>query len=252
VARIAVVIPALNEEAAIGLVVGALPPMGADVIVVDNGSSDRTAETARAAGARVVQEPRHGYGQACLAGIAAAGGADVVAFLDGDFSDDPGQLPQVLAPLLAGEADVVIGSRVRGRSEPGAHPWHAVLGTHACVGLMNALIGTRATDLGPFRAVTAAALRTMDMQDRGFGWTVEMQIKGRLHGLRVLEVPVDYRCRRGGHSKVSGSVSGTVRAALKILGTIVRYAWSGVPASPASIAAAETLRPPATDHTGRA
>jgi glycosyltransferase involved in cell wall biosynthesis len=247
------VIPALNEEAAIGLVVRALPPLGADVVVVDNGSADRTAERAREAGARVVREERHGYGQACLAGIAAAKDADVVAFLDGDFSDDPGQLPRVLAPLLAGEADLVIGSRVRGNSEPGAHPWHAVLGTHVCVALMNGLIGTRATDLGPFRGVTASALRILDMQDRGFGWTVEMQIKARLHGLRVLEVPVDYRCRRGGHSKVSGSVSGTVRAALKILATIVRFAWSGVPASPPSISAvADPLVPRATDQPGRA
>jgi glycosyltransferase involved in cell wall biosynthesis len=249
--RVVVVIPALNEEAAIGLVVEALAPLGADVVVVDNGSTDRTAERARGAGARVVPEPRHGYGQACLAGIAVAGGADIVAFLDGDFSDDPSQLPQVLAPLLADRADLVIGSRTGGRMEPGAHPWHAVLGTHACVGLMNLLIGTRATDLGPFRAITAPALRTLDMQDRGFGWTVEMQIKARLHGLRVCEVPVDYRCRRGGHSKVSGSVSGTVRAALKILGTIVRYAWTGVP-RPAAPAEAAKLVPPATDEPGRA
>jgi hypothetical protein len=116
---------------------------------------------------------------------------------------------------------------------------------------MNLLIGTRATDLGPFRAVTAPALRTLRMQDRGFGWTVEMQIKARLHGLRVREVPVDYRCRRGGTSKVSGSVSGTVRAALKILGTIVRYAWTGVPAPAAARAAAE-MGTPATDEPGRA
>jgi glycosyltransferase involved in cell wall biosynthesis len=253
VPRIAVVIPALDEETAIGLVVGAVPPMGVDVVVVDNGSRDHTAERAAEAGARVVREPRAGYGQACLAGIAAVPDADVVAFMDGDFSDDPRQLPDVLAPLLAGEADLVIGSRVRGTMEPGAHPWHAVLGTHACVGLMNLLIGTKASDLGPFRALTRDALRTLDMQDRGFGWTVEMQIKARLHGLRVCEVPVDYRCRRGGHSKVSGSASGTVRAALKIVGTIARFALSGLPAPrPAAMTpATDPLGPRATDHPGR-
>ncbi len=150
--RVAVIIPALDEEAAIGLVLAELPPLAQDVIVVDNGSRDRTPEIARAAGARVVREPRRGYGQACLAGIAAAPGADIVAFLDGDHSDYPAQLGDVLAPILAGKADLVIGSRGLGRRAPGAQPRHAVLGTRFCVGLMNLLVGTRASDLGPFRA----------------------------------------------------------------------------------------------------
>jgi len=223
--RIAVIIPAVDEEEAIGLVLAELPPVVSEVIVVDNGSSDRTAEVARAGGARVVHEPRRGYGQACLAGIAAAEGADVIAFLDGDHSDYPVQLVDVLAPILAGEADLVIGSRALGRRAPGAHPPHAVLGTRLCVGLMNLVAGTRATDLGPFRAITAEALRRLDMRDRNFGWTVEMQLKAARRGLRVREVPVDYRPRIG-RSKVSGTVSGTFRAGAKILGTIARHTLS--------------------------
>jgi glycosyltransferase involved in cell wall biosynthesis len=220
--RIAVVIPALDEEGAIGRVVADIPRLVSRVVVVDNGSKDRTAEVARAAGAEVVHEPRRGYGQACLTGIAAAGDADVLAFLDGDYSDFPGQLAEVVAPLLAGEADLVIGSRHLGRRAAGAHPLHAVLGTRFCVGLMNLLFGTRATDLGPFRAITAEALRRLDMRDRNFGWTVEMQVKAALQGLRVVEVAVDYRPRIG-RSKVSGTLVGTVRAGTKILGTLARY-----------------------------
>ena len=221
--RIAVVIPALDEEDAIGLVIREIPPVVSDIVVVDNGSRDRTADVARAAGARVVVEPRRGYGQACLSGIAAVPEADVVAFLDADHSDYPAQLVDVLAPILAGEADFVVGSRTLGRRAHGAHPFHAVLGTRLCVGLMNLLIGTRATDLGPFRAITAPALRDLGMRDRNFGWTVEMQVKAARRGLRVREVPVDYRPRIG-RSKVSGTVSGTVRAGAKILGTIARHA----------------------------
>ncbi len=221
--RVVVVIPAVDEEEAIGRVLAEIPPVASEVIVVDNGSRDRTAQVARAAGARVVAEPRRGYGQACLTGIAAAGDADVIAFLDGDYSDYPAQLDRVVAPLLAGEADLVIGSRRRGRQAPGAHPWHAVLGTRLCVRLMNLLIGTDATDLGPFRAIAGPALRALDMRDRGFGWTVEMQVKARRRGLRVREVPVDYRPRLG-RSKISGTLSGSLRAGSRILGTIARHA----------------------------
>jgi glycosyltransferase involved in cell wall biosynthesis len=221
--HIAVVIPAVDEEAAIGLVVREIPPLVAEIVVVDNGSRDRTAEVAAAAGARVVREQRRGYGQACLAGIAAAPEAEIYVFLDGDHSDDPAQLGELLAPILDGEAELVIGSRTLGRRAPGAQPWHAVLGTRFCVGLMNLLIGTRATDLGPFRAITREALGRLQMQDRNFGWTVEMQLKAARQRLRVREVPVDYRPRLG-RSKISGTVSGTLRAALKILGTIARHA----------------------------
>ena len=221
--RVVVVIPALDEEEAIGHVLAEIPPLVARVVVVDNGSRDRTAQVATAAGGLVVHEPRRGYGQACLAGIAAAADADVVAFLDGDHSDHPAQLPDVLAPILRGEADLVIGSRLRGRRQPGAHPWHAVAGTRLCVFLMNRLVGTRATDLGPFRAITMPALRSLDMRDRDYGWTVEMQVKARRRGLRVVEVPVDYRPRVG-QSKISGTLSGSLRAGTRILRTIARHA----------------------------
>ncbi len=222
-ARISVIIPAVDEEDAIGLVIAEIPTSVHEVIVADNGSRDRTAEVARAAGARVVSEPRRGYGRACLAGIAAADGPDVFAFLDGDRSDYPAQLEDVVAPILEGRADMVIGSRNLGRRQAGAHPWHAVLGTKACVAFMNLTAGSRATDLGPFRAITAEALGQLEMSDPNYGWTVEMQIKAARAGLRVVEVPVDYRPRIG-RSKVSGTVSGTVKAGSKILALIARYA----------------------------
>ena len=222
-ARISVIIPAVDEEEAIGLVITEIPATVHEVIVVDNGSRDRTAEVARAAGARVVSEPRRGYGRACLVGIAAADRPDVIVFLDGDRSDYPAQLPEVVAPILEGRADMVIGSRTLGRHEPGAHPWHAVFGTRLCVGFMNLTAGSRATDLGPFRAIAAEPLRQLDMRDTNYGWTVEMQIKAARTSLRVVEVPVDYRSRIG-RSKVSGTVSGTVKAGTKILALIARYA----------------------------
>jgi len=221
--RLTVIIPAVDEEEAIGHVLSEIPPLVGEVIVVDNGSKDRTAEVARAAGARVVHEARRGYGSACLAGIAAATGPDVLVFLDGDYSDYPAQLVDVVAPILEDRADLVIGSRTLGRHQAGAHPWHSVLGTRLCVAYMNLVVGSRATDLGPFRAITARALRRLDMRDPDFGWTVEMQMKAARSGLRVVEVPVDYRPRIG-RSKVSGTVSGSVRAGAKILGLITRQA----------------------------
>jgi len=223
---VALIIPALDEEQAIGRVLAEVPPGMAEVIVVDNGSRDATADVARAAGARVVREPQRGYGQACLAGIAAAGGVEVLAFLDGDHSDDPARLPDLVAPILAGQADLVIGSRSLGRRAPGSQPWHAVAGSRFCVGLMNRLIGTRATDLGPFRAISSASLERLGMSDRDYGWTVEMQIKACRQGLRVQELPVDYRPRIG-RSKVSGTVKGSVGAGVKIVGTILRHALAG-------------------------
>jgi glycosyltransferase involved in cell wall biosynthesis len=223
--RIVVIIPALDEEGAIARVIGQIPPPASEVVVVDNGSRDQTAEVARRAGARVVGEPRRGYGQACLTGIAATPDADVYVFLDGDASDHPEQLPEIVAPILSGVADLVIGSRTLGRRLPGAHPWHAVLGTRLCVVLMNRLVGTRATDLGPFRAITASSLRSLGMSDRGFGWTVEMQVKAERHRLRVVEVPADYRPRIG-RSKVSGTLGGSLKAGARILGVIARHALS--------------------------
>ncbi len=222
-ARVVAVIPALDEEESIADVVCALPPLVAETIVVDNGSRDRTAEVARSAGAHVVFEPRRGYGQACLAGIAAAEGADVLVFLDGDGSDDPARVQDLVACVLEGRADLAIGSRSLGRREKGAQPWHAVLGTRLCVGLMNLLAGTSATDLGPLRAISAAALRRLGMRDRNYGWTAEMQVKAARLGLRVAELKVAQRRRTGGRSKVSGSARGTLGAATKIVATILRY-----------------------------
>lgn len=227
VSRVVAIIPALDEEETIGAVVRELRPLVSETIVVDNGSRDLTAERAREAGARVVQEPRRGYGQACLAGIAAAGEADAILFLDGDGSDDPADAARVLLPVLEARADLVVGSRLRGAAQPGSHPWHAVLGTRLCVGLMNLLAGSSATDLGPFRAISVSALRRLQMADRDYGWTVEMQVKAARRGLRVLEVPVSYRPRGGGRSKVSGTVRGTIGAGTKIIVTILRHARSG-------------------------
>ncbi len=224
--HIVALIPALDEEATIGGVVSALGDVASRVIVVDNGSRDGTTDVARAAGAEVVREPRRGYGQACLAGIAAAPEADVFLFLDGDGSDDPAQAADVLAPILSGTADLVIGSRVLGGLDPRSHPWHAVFGTRLCVGLLNLVSGARATDLGPFRAIRAPALASLGMADRDYGWTVEMQVRAAFAGLRVVEVPVRHRPRQGGRSKVSGTLRGTLGAATKILFTILRHAGS--------------------------
>jgi hypothetical protein len=250
--RIVVVIPALDEEEAIPSVVREVPAVVDEVIVVDNGSRDGTAAAAREAGATVVSEPRRGYGSACRAGIAAAGGADVIVFLDGDRSDYPAQLVDVVRPILDGRADLVIGSRTLGRREAGAHPRHAVLGTRACVALMNVLAGSRATDLGPFRAITADALRRLDVRDRSYGWTVEMQVKAARRGLRVVEVPVDYRPRLG-RSKVSGTLRGTLGAGTKIVATILRYATPRDFGRPGPDASAGTADPssPAADGAPR-
>jgi hypothetical protein len=222
--RIAVVIPALNEEKSLPLVLAALPEVD-HVVVVDNGSTDRTAEVARAAGARVVSEPRRGYGSACLAGIAALKEPEVVVFVDADFSDHPEELPLLVKPIMEGRADLVIGSRVLGTRERGALLPQARFGNALACFLMRILYGHRYTDLGPFRAVRFDALNRLGMRDRDFGWTVEMQVRALRQGLRVAEVPVSYR-RRVGASKITGTVSGTLRAGYKILFTIFRHALS--------------------------
>lgn len=229
---IAVVIPALNEENSLPLVLGDLPA-GLDVIVVDNGCTDRSAEVARASGAHVVAEPERGYGSACLRGIAELarreqGPPDIVVFLDADYSDHPDELPSVTAPIIEGTHDFVIGSRLAGNRERGAMPPQAVWGNRLACFLMRILFGAQHTDLGPFRAIRWSSLEALGMCDRNFGWTVEMQIKAARAGLRTMEVPVSYR-RRVGVSKISGTVIGTIRAGYKILYTIARYGLARAP-----------------------
>lgn len=221
-----VVIPALDEEASLPFVLAALPhPPVRRVVVADNGSADGTARVAREGGAVVVPAARRGYGSACLAGLAHLRANDppaIVAFVDADYSDHPEELPLLLAPLLAGTADLVIGSRVSGKHERGALLPQARAGNLVACLLIRLLYGHRYTDLGPFRAARWEALERLSMSDPDFGWTAEMQVKALRHGLRVTEVPVRYR-RRVGVSKITGTLQGTVRAGYKILWTVLRY-----------------------------
>ena len=225
------VIPALDEEEALPGVLDELAATAVrHVVVVDNGSRDATVAVARAGGAHVVAEAHRGYGAACLRGIAAARAlaprADVLVFLDADGSDDPAELARLVAPITDGSADFVIGSRVL----DGAHVERGALSPQARAGnlvatlLIRALYGARHSDLGPFRAIRFDALERLEMRDLDFGWTAEMQVKAIRRGLRVAEVPASWRRRRGGHSKISGTVSGVVRAGYKILTTIARHA----------------------------
>ena len=225
--KIAVIIPALNEAGNIKpLVAEVLETMPVRVIVVDNGSSDETAEEARAAGAEVVYEPRRGYGYACAAGTAAARDAHLLAFLDGDYSSLPSELPAILTPILSDEADLVLGSRPLGHIAPGAMPPQQRFGNWLASRLMNVLYGLSVTDLGPYRAIRQALLESLDMQEMTYGWPTEMMVKAARRGARIVEVPVSYHSRRAGRSKVSGTVRGTILAAWFILGVTLRYAWS--------------------------
>ena len=224
-----VIIPAFNEEQSIAKVLAEIPEgLVREVIVVDNNSTDHTGEVARAAGATVLREPRHGYGHACLAGMAhsfarpAAEQADIIVFLDGDHSDYPEEMPLLLAPILRGEADMVIGSRALGQRETGSMMPQQIFGNWLATSLLRRLYGAHFTDLGPFRAIRREALQRIGMADTTYGWTVEMQLKAAKLKLRNTEVPVRYR-RRIGTSKVSGTVRGTLGAGYKILWTIFRY-----------------------------
>ncbi len=222
--RVAVIIPALNEEASLPRVLEAIPcGLVEQILVVDNGSTDRTAEVAAAKGAKVIQEARRGYGSACLAGMARLREhpPDIVVFLDGDFSDHPEEIESLLAPIREAGCDLVIGSRVLGSAEPGALLPQARAGNLLAVFLLRVLYGARYTDLGPFRAVRFGRLLELGMEDRAYGWTVEMQARAALAGWKTTEVPVSYR-RRIGRSKITGTVQGTVRAGIAILRTLVR------------------------------
>lgn len=206
---------------------GAVPrDVVSQVIVVDNGSTDRTAEQARAAGATVVTQLERGYGAACHAGLIASEGADLLVYLDGDRSDVPDETPLILDPILKGQADLVIGSRLAGHREPGAMPPHALFGNWLASKVLRALYGVRITDLGSFRAIRRKVLVELGMRERTFGWPVEMIAKAARRGYRVVEVPVTYR-RRIGRSKVAGTVKGSLLAAYYIFATAFRYArWN--------------------------
>jgi glycosyltransferase involved in cell wall biosynthesis len=234
-----VVVPALNEEESLPLVLDALPKeLGCRVVVCDNGSTDATPKVARGAGATVVREEQRGYGIACLTALSEVRGQqardeDIVVFLDADFSDDPTQLPELIAPLLEDRADLVIGSRVLGRREEGALLPQARWGNWLATRLIDWITGVRFTDLGPFRAIRWGGLESLRMEDEAFGWTVEMQLKAASWGLRCTEVPVDYRVRVG-QSKITGTVRGTVLASATILSILARWAWRKHRATPAS------------------
>ncbi|HEX8907896.1 MAG TPA: glycosyltransferase family 2 protein [Anaeromyxobacteraceae bacterium] len=224
--RVSVVIPALDEEASIGAVIRSIPaPLVSEILVVDNGSTDRTAARALEAGARVVREPVRGYGRACRAGVEAVSPlAEVVVFLDGDGSDCPEVMGRLLAPLASGTHDFVIGSRVRGEREPGSMNLAQLLAGRLAGACLRLLYGVRYTDMGPFRAIRRDALAGLAMREETYGWNLEMQMKAARRGLRVLELPVPHRRRRGGRSKVSGHLAGTARAGFRILGTLARVA----------------------------
>ena len=226
-ARVALVIPVIDEGATIAGVVRAVPRDVIDeIIVVDGGSRDDTVAAARAAGARVIVEPRAGYGAACLAGVRAAGDCDVIAFIDGDGSDDPRDLSRVVAPILFDDRDFVVGSRTRGRREKGSMGAHQLLAGRLAGLAMRALYGVRYTDMGPLRAIRREALEKLNMRERTYGWNLEMQMRAARAGLRILELPVAHRNRAGGSSKVAGSLRGTLRASWNLASTFVRVAKS--------------------------
>ena len=222
--RIGVIIPALNEAKAIAKVLAEVPAWADVTVVADNGSADATADVARQCGATVVHEPAGGYGAACLAGMAAIRDCHIIVFLDGDYSDYPEQMDRLVDPIVAGDADLVIGSRRLGTAAPGALTPQQRFGNWLACGLISLFWGVTYTDLGPFRAIRHEELRRIGMQDRAFGWTVEMQLRAIQYGLAVKDVPVDYRPRIG-HSKISGTLRGTILAGHAILGTIFRTAW---------------------------
>lgn len=223
--RISVIIPALNEEQAIGAVVREVPgDLVAEIIVADNGSTDRTAEVARAAGARVIREPTQGYGAACAAGARAAQDADILVFLDGDRSDHPAEMPAILRPIVDDTADLVIGSRIDGLTEAGALTSQQRFGNRLVTWLLRRLYGVTLTDIGPFRAVRAETLRDLGMEHQTYGWPVEMVVKAAKKGYRIVNVPVSCR-KRIGKSKVAGTMKGSLLAGYHLLSTTLRYAW---------------------------
>ena len=224
---VSVVVPALNEEEPIADVVRECLATGvpSEVIVADNGSTDRTAERARAAGAKVVSQPTRGYGRACAAGVhAIAPECEVVVFLDGDGSDCPEFIPDLVAPIARGTHDFVIGSRVRGKREPGSMNLQQIFAGRFAGWLLSILYGVHYTDMSPFRAIRRDALEKIGMREKTYGWNLEMQMRVARAGLRILEIPVNHRCRAGGVSKVSGTFRGTFIAGARIIATLIRIA----------------------------
>ena len=223
-----VIIPALNEEEPIAKVVRAVAAtkIPSEIIVVDNGSTDQTAERARSAGARAVAEPQRGYGRACSAGVRALSPeCDTVVFLDGDGSDCPEFINELVDPILAGKYDFVIGSRTRGKREPGSMNVQQILSGRIAGVILRLLYGVRYTDMCPFRAIRRDALEQLGMREQTYGWNLEMQMKAARAGLRILEVPVNHRRRAGGESKVSGTLRGTFVAGTRIVATLLRVAF---------------------------
>jgi len=228
-AGVAVIIPTFNEAASIAGLIAELPRNVVDrVIVVDGGSSDGTAEVARRAGADVIAVGR-GYGLACLAGAEAAAGAAIVVFMDGDGADDPAGIAAMVAPIRSGDYDFVIASRARGEREPGSMAWHQILAGLVAGRLTGLLYGVRYTDMCAFRAIRRDTLLALGMREMTYGWNLEMQMRVARGGLRVLEVPVAYRRRSGGESKVAGSLRGSVKAGLRIVATFARVAAEPAP-----------------------
>lgn len=235
---VAVIIPAFNEEQSLPAVLSAIPRDRCPVvIVVDNASTDQTAVRARAAGAITVHEPRRGYGSAMLRGLAELErirpDTDIVVFLDGDFSDDPARVGELVDPIERGEVDATLASRTLGPRDPGAMPWHSRLGNRLACWLIRRTTGARFTDLGPFRAIRRSVLDQLGMVDTNYGWTVEMQLKIARLGIPFREIPLPYRVRIG-QSKISGTITGSLAAGYKILTTIARYRFARLPGIDAS------------------
>jgi glycosyltransferase involved in cell wall biosynthesis len=221
--RVSVIIPTRNEARALRHVLADIPSsLVSEVLVVDSNSTDGTPEIAAQMGAHVISEPRRGYGQACLTGLAHACSPDIVVFLDGDYSDRPAEMPRLLQPIMDRRADITLGSRLAAPRTAGSLPWHAVFGNRLAARLIRLLFGLQLTDLGPFRAARAEVLRALALEETTYGWAVEMILKGALHGYRVVEVPVSYYPRIG-QSKISGTIAGTAGAAWFIFSRIFRY-----------------------------